>query len=105
MLQREGPDSKVAAIFYRAVVQAVLLFSSDAWVLLAAMERTAEGTQSGFLQQIRGKRARRRADRTWFTTAAEEVREAAGTQSVTTYIGRRQGTVVQWVALRPVFEV
>ena len=33
------------------------------------------------------------------------VRELAGTQSAMTYIGRRQGTVAQWVALRPIFEV
>ena len=35
----------------------------------------------------------------------EEVWEAAGTQSETTYIGLRQGTMVQWVALRLIFEV
>ena len=33
------------------------------------------------------------------------MREAAGTQLAMTHIGRRQGTVAQWVALRPIFEV
>ena len=33
------------------------------------------------------------------------VREAAGTQLAMTHIGRRQGTVAQWVAMRPIFEV
>ena len=41
----------------------------------------------------------------WVTPKAEVVREAAGTQSAMTYIGRRQGTAAQWVALRPIFEV
>ena len=54
----------MAAIFYRAVVQAVLLFSSDAWVLLAAMERTVGGTHIRFMRQIMGKRMLRRADGT-----------------------------------------
>ena len=33
------------------------------------------------------------------------VREAEGTQLARTYIGRRQATVSQWVALRPLFDV
>ena len=36
---------------------------------------------------------------------AEVMREAAVTQSETTYIGRRQSTVAQWVALQLIFEV
>ena len=31
--------------------------------------------------------------------------KAAGTQHIRTYIDRRQATVVQWVDLRPIFEV
>ena len=33
------------------------------------------------------------------------MREAVGTQLSMTYIGRRHGTVAQWVALWPIFEV
>ena len=35
----------------------------------------------------------------------EVAQEAAGTQSAMNYIARRQGTVSQWAALRPIFEV
>ena len=34
---REGEDPRVSEMFYREVVQAVLLFGEDTWVLLAAM--------------------------------------------------------------------
>ena len=105
MLRREGADTQVSAMFYRAVVQAVPLFGSDSWVMSAAMEKMVEGTHTGFLRQITGKRAQRNADETWVTPAAGEVLETAGTQSAATYIGRRQGMVAQWVALRPIFEV
>ena len=57
------------------------------------------------MRQIKEKRARREADGTWVTPKVELVREAAGTQSEITYIRRIQGTVAQWVALRPIFEV
>ena len=40
----------MAEIFYRAVTQAVLLFGSETWVLLAAMERTVEGIHARFMR-------------------------------------------------------
>ena len=60
MPQREGVDSKVVAMFYRAVVQAVLLFGPESWVLLEAVGRMVEGTHTGFMRKIMGKRARRK---------------------------------------------
>ena len=69
------------------------------------MERTVEGTHTGFLIPVRGKWERQKADRTWVTTNVEVVREAEGTHPEMAHIGRRQGTVAQWVMLRPIFEV
>ena len=37
ILGREGADPKVSARFYRAVVQAILLYGSETWVILASM--------------------------------------------------------------------
>ena len=42
---------------------------------------------------------------TWRQVAAEMVLEKAGTQSLGTYIERRQATMAEWVALRPILEV
>ena len=88
LLQHEGAEPRVSAIFYRAVVQAVLLYGSETWVLLAAMQRKVEGVHTGFLRQITGKRVRRQRDGTWETPGAEGVREASGTQSARIYISR-----------------
>ena len=93
------------AIFYRAVVRAILLYGSETWVLSAAMERNTERVHTGFLLQITGKQARQLRDGTRETPDAEGVREAAGMQSARTYIGIQQATMAQWVALRPLFEV
>ena len=104
-LIREGADPRVAKFFYRAVTQAVLLFGLETWVIFAAMERMVDGTHTGFLRQIMGKRDWQNTYRTWVNPRAEVVQEAVGTQSAMTYIGRIQGTVAQWVALHPIFEV
>ena len=92
-------------MFYRAVVQVVLPFDSESWVLSEAMDKMVEGEHTGFLCQRMGKQVRQNMGGTWVTLVVGEVQEAAGTQSEDTYIFRRHGTVAQWVALRPIFEV
>ena len=99
LIQWEGADPRVAEMFYRAVVQAIILYESETWVLLAAMERKVEGTHTGFLRQITDKQTRRFGDGTWETPRAEGVQEEAVMQSAMTYIGRRQANAAQWVAL------
>ena len=54
---------------------------------------------------ITGKRAEKLGDDTWETLRAEGIQEEVGTQLDRIYIERRQKTVVQWVELRPLFEV
>ena len=56
MIRREEADTKLAAMFYGVATQSVLLFGSETWVLLAAMEITMDGTLTGFLRQIMGNR-------------------------------------------------
>ena len=77
----------------------VLLFGSESWVLLVAMEKIVEGEHTGFLIQIMGKRSRWNIVRTWVTLALVEVREEYWIQLAATYIRRRYGTVDPWVVL------
>ena len=97
MFIREGADTRVLEMFYRAVAQAVLLFGLYTWVLLEVMERKLERTHTGFLRQITGKRSERKEEGMWVNTRAEVVWGAAGNQSEMTYTGRRNGTMAQWV--------
>ena len=50
-------------------------------------------------------KALRQTDGTWETTASEDVLRTTGKKSVTEYIGCRQATVANWVALCPLLEV
>ena len=65
IMRREGEVTNVFAVFYRAVEQAVLLFESKTWALLAEMEWKVKQTHMCFLRQIMEKRACRLADWTW----------------------------------------
>ena len=66
-------------MFYRAVIQAVLLFGSKTCVILAGMQWKVEGAPTGFLWKITGKRALRLTDGTWDTPRDESVSESTGT--------------------------
>ena len=63
-MRREGADMIISAKFYRSVVQAVLLFRDETWVLLAAMLKKLEGAHVGFLQQVTGTKTRRLGEET-----------------------------------------
>ena len=52
LLQREGMEPEVSEKLYHTVVQAVLLFGVETWVLLAPMMQSLEGEHVSFLRQV-----------------------------------------------------
>ena len=44
-------------------------------------------------------------DGTWRSAAADRILREAGTQTLGTYIDKRQATVTEWVALRPTIDI
>ena len=55
----------MSASVYREVVQAILLYRLETFVLSASMAKRIEGTHTEFLRMITGKRAKRLGDGTW----------------------------------------
>ena len=58
-----------------------------------------------FLRQVTCKKATRKRDGFWRLVTAEAVLKRAGTQSLKTYVDRREATLEDWVALRTIFDV
>ena len=54
MLRRELADPIVSEKFYRTVVQVVLLFWSETWVLTSSMVQNLKGVLVGLLRQGTG---------------------------------------------------
>ena len=57
LFRREGAEPRVSAMFYQEVVQAVLLFGAETWILSEALSRNLEGVHVGFLRHIAEQRA------------------------------------------------
>ena len=71
----------------------------------AVMIKNIEGVPVGFLQQVKWMKEWRLWDKTWTKEGPYRVMQAAGTKPLRGYIDKRQATVVEWVKLRPIFEV
>ena len=75
---REGADPSVSEKFYRAVVQAVLLFGAENWGMLTAMAKKLEGVHVGFLRQVTGMKAKRQKDGSWRKVTSDVEQSASG---------------------------
>ena len=60
ILIQEGADPKVSGHFYKAVLQAVLLFRAETWVLTPMMERALDSFQHRVARRLTGGQPRRR---------------------------------------------
>ena len=105
LLWREGAEPTVSAQFYRMVVQALLLFGADIWVITETMIQQLEGVHMSFLRQVTRKQATWRRDGSWRQVTEEAVLQGAGTHTLRTSVDIRQATVEEWVATRPIFDV
>ena len=105
MLKQEGAYRIISEKFYRVVVQVVLLFGSETWVLSAAILNKLEGVNVDFLRQVTGIKAQRLGDETWTKEGPDRVHQAAGTKPLQEYINKRQATIAEWVGLHTIFEV
>ena len=105
MLGREGADPKVLRAFYTAVTQAVLLFGEETWVLTPCMEKALDSFQSRVERKITGRQPRQRKDGRWEYPPLAGVLREAGIMGVRTSINRRQNTVAQYIATRPILDL
>ena len=65
ILIREGADPKVLGLLFKAVVQAVLLFGLETWVLTPRMERSLSRFQHRVAQRLTRRHPRRIKEGRW----------------------------------------
>ena len=81
------------------------MFGVDTWVLKETMIQWLDGAHVSFLRQITHKQATRQRYGSWRKVPEEAVLEGAWTHTLRKYVIRRQATVAEWVATRPIFDV
>ena len=77
IISQEGAGKRVSRNFFKAVVQAVLLFRAETWVLIPRIERDLESFQHGDARRITGRQPWRRGGGQWtYPPLKEAMREA-----------------------------
>ena len=102
ILGREGADPKVSHNFYIAVTQQVLLFGAETWVLTRRMEAALDAFQGRVARRLTGRMPLRGRDGKWLYLPLAGATKEAGIVRARTSVLRRQNTVAQVVATRPI---
>jgi hypothetical protein len=95
ILSREGAKPKTMATIYKAVVQAVLLYGAESWVLSLAMEKKLDSFHHCCAWYITGQHIRQNPDESWTCPASSEyvLVIKAGLWTIKEYVRRRRSTV------------
>jgi len=93
-------------MFYKAVVQAVLLYGLESWVLMPQMLQALWGFHHQVAHQLTGKVSQYLpAEDRWVYPPVDEVLAAAGLYPIDVYLACHQNRIVEYVATRPIFSL
>ena len=93
---------KVSRNFYIAVTQQVLLFGAESCVLTGKRDAALDAFQGRVAKRLTGRTPRRGRDGKWKYPPLAGAIKDAGIVRVRTSVLRRQNTVAQFVATRPI---
>ena len=105
ILSREVMRPQVPVFFSKAIVQSVLIFSAETWVINPRMGQVLGGFQYQVARRLEGCLPQWRIDGKWEYTSAEEARAEVGFEPMETYIRKRQETAAQYIATRSILDL
>ena len=106
VLSRTGASPRTSSMFYQAVVQSVLLYSSETWTLSATMLKALGGFHNRVARKLSGLRPTLIfRDQTWVYPPTVEVLEKAHLQPIMHYISARQNRLAESIATRPILHL
>ena len=105
VLRGENASPRVCGLFYKATVQAVLLFGSETWNVTSVALKELEGFHiRAAYRMARENRPRREPDGSWSYPSSGDVLEEVGLHTVEEYIQVRRQTIAAYIVNRPIFE-
>jgi Reverse transcriptase (RNA-dependent DNA polymerase)/Ulp1 protease family, C-terminal catalytic domain len=104
-LIKTGVSPRYIGYFYKSIVQSVLLYGSESWVLTTPMLKALNGFHHRIARKISGLMPTRIDDNNWYYPPIEDALEIAGLYTITEYIRTRQNTLAAYVATRPILQV
>jgi exonuclease III len=104
VLAAEGASPKVMGYFYKAIIQAVLLYGSESWTLPDRIIKKFRSFHARVARYITGRHIRELEDGTYFCPPTVEVLNEAGLETMDEYMLRRRQTIRGFVRHRTIYE-
>ena len=104
-MRKENASPRVSGLFYKATVQAVLLFRSESWSVTPASLKSLEGFHIRAARRMTGMMPTKAPGGPWEYPDSEAVLETAGLFTINQYIGVRRRTILKFVEQRPIFDL
>jgi hypothetical protein len=103
VLSSEGASPRAMGSFYKVVVQSVLLYGSESWVLSKAMMKKLKSFHNRIARFLTGRHIRQNGDGVWVYPSTKETLEEAGLWTIEEYIRRRKETVSDFAKGRAIY--
>jgi hypothetical protein len=103
VLRATNASPKVCGVFYKATVQAVLLFGSETWKLSHLSLKSLEGFHIRAARCMAGKMPTKNPDGTWKYPSSRDVLKAVGLQIIEHYIGICWKSIARFIVDQPLF--
>ena len=97
ILGREGAGRQTQRRFYVAVVQVVILFGSETWVVTPRMDKALAGFHHRSVWQMKGMGHGIQLDRTWVYPTIGAALKTVGIDEICVYTYHRQNRVAKYI--------
>jgi hypothetical protein len=105
MLRGQAASPRARGYFYKAIVQAVLLYGSETWTLSDRMLKLFRSFHHRVARHLTGRHIRQDDDGVWHCPPTADVLNQAGLETIDEYIRRRRETVRGFVRPRPLYQL
>jgi len=105
VLRAENAAARTCGMFYKATVQAFLLYGNETWNLSPTSVKRLEGFHIRAAWQMTGMRPERKANGSWSYPCSKDVLEAAGLQTIAHYMDMCWQTVANFIVNQPIWEL
>ena len=95
----------MTSFFFKALIQAVLLFGAETWVVTPRMGMALGGFHTQLARWLTGQLPQRKLDGTWKYTLAAMERETAGFLTMKEYVRWCQNTAAQYIATQSLLDL
>jgi len=103
LLTGEGANPRIFGVFYKAVLQSVLLFGCESWTMTDAMWNALKGFHHWAARRMAKMMACRGPGGVWIYPPLEEALKEAGLYTMEHRVTKRQQRVVDYISTRPIW--